>query len=97
MTDDNFKGSRRDGYTPTTLADVMARVRKGYVLTNAEAVKLCDAIERIVPLARDAADELAASVEHEYHPLGTHPVRLRKYERDMETVVELRAALDGFK
>lgn len=52
MTDDNFKGSRRDGYTPTTLADVMARVRKGYTLTNAEAGRLCDAIERVRSMDR---------------------------------------------
>jgi hypothetical protein len=47
----------------------------------------------LIAAAKDCADDLAARIEHEFNEIGRHPAMQSRYDRDMDSVLRLRAAI----
>jgi len=51
-------------------------------------------IERLRALLKECSDELADQVEGQYAKSKEHPAMKRRYDRDMQPVLDARAALE---
>jgi hypothetical protein len=54
----------------------------------------CPDCERLRALLKECADELADQIEGQYAKTKDHPAMKRRYDRDMQPVLDARAALE---